>query len=269
MAVTRDPWSAPTNSQYDPDSAPNQNVNCGPTTVTNCLRFMQDKDYRIEDTRNLATSRNGIGTNSSQRKVMFDKRGTAASVRYLTADAVRKLLTGTRAFELSLKMSEIPLSIRKRPFSGGHSVEAVAVGIKNGERGIWVHNPDYHRDRGEPSLYFYPDQHWIRAFYALGGNWLGQKGGWAVVPDKPKVIPSRSIYRHTLLVTILCNFRSGPGRQFSIIKTLPIGTQLKTIEIETDGGSYVVKGVTRHDWVSAVINGKPGWIGRGQAKEIT
>jgi len=265
--VLTSPTQVNPNSQYDSDSAPNQNWNCGPTTVTNVLKFHKDRDFPIEATRNLATSQNGTGTTSGQRKIMMEKRGLASAVRYINATQVRQLLNGKRAFEISLLMSMIPLSIRKRPFAGSHSVMAESKGYRNGQRGIWVKNPDFHRSRGEPSRYFYPDKYWIPAFHALGKNWLGRTGGWAVVPDKDKVISTRVAYKKSCTTKAGLNARSGPSTRHSIVKTLPAGYRFTSIQLEKAGGAYPYSGGTRRDWLSFSLNGRLVWVARAYIKE--
>ena len=250
----------PPNSQYDPDSDPNEAYNCGPTTVTNSVKFMVDKDYGIEATRNLATSRNGSGTTTSERKIMFDRRGVPADVLHLSPSEVKVKLNGKKTFDLALLMSKIPLSIRKRPFPGSHSVEAIAKGTKNGEPGIWVNNPDFHRDRGEPSRYFYPDRYWIPAYQALGG--------WCVVPRKDKVFTTRTSYVRKLKTTAGVNARSGPSTKHSIVKVLPAGYAFTSIQRETAGGTYVAGGQTRRDWVSFNLNGRLVWVAQGYTKGV-
>lgn len=250
----------PPNSQYDPDSAPNQAFNCGPTTVTNSVKFMRDKDFGIEETRNLATLRNGTGTNTSQRKMMFDKRGVPAQVLHLSPADVKNKLNGKKTFDIALLMSKIPLSIRKRPFAGSHSVEAIAKGISGGEQGIWVNNPDFHRDRGEPSRYFYPDRYWIPAYNALGG--------WCVVPTKDKVITTRTAYVRKLRTTAGLNARSGPSTSHSIVRVLPAGYGFTSIQRETAGGSYTVSGTSRRDWVSLNVSGRLVWVAQGYTREV-
>ena len=250
----------PSNSQYDSDSAPNQPYNCGPTTVTNSVKFMVDKDYGIEATRNLVTSRNGNGTTTSERKAMFGKRGVPADVLHLSVSEVRAKLNGKKTFDMALLMSKIPLSIRKRPFSGSHSVEAIAKGIKDGQSGIWVNNPDFHRDRGEPSRYFYPDAYWIRAYQALGG--------WCVVPRRDKVISTRTAYVRRLQTASSVNARSGPSTGHSVVRILAAGYAFTSIQRETAGGTYVAGGATRRDWVSFNLNGRLVWVAQGHTKGV-
>lgn len=248
------------NSQYDPDSAPNEPYNCGPTTVTNALKFHLDKDFGIEATRNLATARNGTGTNISERKIMFDKRGVPASPQHFSYAEVKKALNGKKAFDIALLMSKIPLAIRRRPFPGAHSVEAIGVGYANcpvhgrSEPGIWVNNPDFHPERGEKSRYFYPDHAWQPAYSALGG--------WCVVPNKDKVIATRVPWKHKCKTKAALRARSGPGTTYSTVKTLPKGYVLTTVSLEKNGGAYVYAGMTRRDWASFVLNGRVVWVAR-------
>lgn len=250
----------PPNSQYDPDSAPDQNFNCGPTTVTNVSKFYRDRDFGIEETRRLATSSHSRGTTVSERKLMMSRRGVPCSVLHLTPTQVKAKLDGKRSMDLALLMSKIPLAIRKRPFTGSHSVEAIAKGVVNGLPGIWVNNPDFHRDRGEPSRYFYADRYWIPAYDALGR--------FCVVPDKDKVITTRRAYVRKLRTTSGLNARSGPGTSYSIVRVLPSGYVFTSRELETAGGSYTANGVRRRDWVSFSLNGRLVWVARGFTKEI-
>ena len=254
------PFQPPPNSQYDPDSAPDQNFNCGPTTVTNVVKFHREIDFPIEQTRALATSSHGTGTSTSQRKVMMDRRGVPSSVRHLTPSQVKSLLDGKRTFDLALLMSQIPLSIRRRPFPGSHSVEALAKGIVNGEAGIWVNNPDFNRSRGEPSRYFYPDRYWIAAFNALGG--------WAVVPDNDKVISTRIAYKKACTAIASLNLRSGPGTSYTRVATVAAGFKFTSISLERAGGAYPAgQGTTRRDWLSFNYQGRLVWVARAFVKE--
>jgi hypothetical protein len=254
------PTQPPGKSQYDPDSAPDEGYNCGPTTVVNVLQFHKDRVFPIEQTRALATSSHGRGTSTSERKTMLDRRGIASSVRHLSPDQVKALLNGRRSFDIALLMSKIPLAIRVRPFSGSHSVEAVAKGVSQGSPGIWVNNPDYHRDRDQRARYFYPDRYWIPAFLALGG--------WCVVPDKDKVITTRTAYRKSCTTTAGVNLRSGPGTQYTRLRTVASGTHFTSIQLETAGGAYSANGKTRRDWLSFSFNGRVVWVARAYVKEV-
>jgi hypothetical protein len=253
VTVSTSPLQPVPNSQYDADSAPNQNYNCGPTTVTNVLQFMVDRDYPINDTRRLATTANYCGTNMSQRKTMFDKRGVPASVQHYSHAQVKARLNGHCAFDLALMMGEIPLVIRKRPFAGAHSVEAVAQGYaicpQHGvkEPGIWVNNPDYNRGH-QPYRYFYPDHAWQPAYDKLGG--------WCVVPDKDKVIPTRTAFVRKCKVNAACWARTGPGTQYTQIKVMPVGTLFTSTLKETNGGLYAGN---RKDWIGFTLNGRTVW----------
>jgi hypothetical protein len=118
-----------------------------------------------------------------------------------------------------------------------------------------IFDPNFHRDRPvHPAQIFYPD-------HALKGAFEGY-GGYSVVPDKAKIIPSRVSYVHTLKVTSPVNVRLGPGAKYADVGTLPKGTTVKTIEIERKGQPYRVNGKTRTDWISFKYNGKVRWSAR-------
>lgn len=246
------------NSQYDADSAPNQNVNCGPTTVTNSLKFHLRKDFAINATRRLATSSNGVGTTISQRKTMFDKRGVPADVHKLSYSAMKARLDGTRTFDIALLMSLIPITIRRRPFPGSHSVEALTAGVVSGVPGIYVNNPDFHADRDQKSRTFIPDRYLKPAFDALGG--------YAVIPRKARVMPTRYPYRRSMATTAIVNARSGPGTNFSRVRTLAKGYRFTSTYLETAGGWYDNR--TRRDWVALVVGGKTVWVARKYTREV-
>lgn len=264
--VLKSPFGVKANSQYDRDSAPNEPYNCGPTTVTNVLLFHQDRDYPINETRRLATTANGRGTRSAERKVMFDKRGTPAEVVSLTPSEVRQTLNGLRTMDMALLMSKIARKVRVRPFRGAHSVAAIGVGRAKCpmhgvvERGLWVDNPDFHASRGEVSRYFYPDHEWVPAFKALGS--------WCVRPKRDKVISTRVPFRHDCKLRIARAARSGPGMAYSRVKRLPEGFRFKSIELEKEGGTYQANGRVRTDWVSFNLNGRLVWVKRAYVKVI-
>lgn len=246
------------NSQYDSDSAPNQNVNCGPTTVTNFLKFQTGRDWPINDTRRLATTVDGTGTSLAQRKTMSDKRGVPAEILHLSYAGLKSRLDGTRTLDLPLLMSKIPLSIRKRPFSGSHSVEALVAGVVNGVPGVWVNNPDYHRGL-QPSRYFFPDQYLKPAWEALGS--------WVCRPQAARVVPTRIAYKRTFQTLATVNLRTGPGTQYSSFILVPAGRTYTSIQLEKAGGSYEAYGVTRRDWLSLSFNGHLLWVARGFVRE--
>jgi hypothetical protein len=266
MTVTTSPFEVDANSQYDRDSAPNQPYNCGPASVTNVLKFHRDLDFPINDTRRLATASNGRGTTSAERKVMMDRRGCPSEVIRLSPDQVRSSLNGLRTMEMALRMDLIPLSIRKRPFPGNHSVCVLAVGSaicpvhNKREPGIYVDNPDFHRDRNEESRYFYPDHAWVDAYLALGG--------WCVRPVADKVIPTRVVFRHSCALKEDRYARSGPGMNFTTVKRLDKGFRFSSLRLEKEGGKYIADGALRRDWVSFNLNGRLVWIKRAYVRVI-
>lgn len=265
MPFAIEPTEPAPKSQYASDSAPNQSYNCGPTTVVNAVAYHRDTVYGIEDTRNLATSRNYTGTSTSERKVMLDRRGVPSSVRHLSVAEVKGLLNGRRAFDMALLMGRIPFSIRVRPFAGAHSVEGIAKGYATcpvhrvKEPGIWVNNPDFHPERGERARYFYPDHAWIPAYLALGG--------WCVVPNADKA--TRVAYRKRCRTAGSVNLRSGPSTRHTIVKTVGSGLVFTSIQLERAGGTYsVVARSTRRDWLSFNFNGRLVWVARGYVREV-
>lgn len=260
MSIDHGTFAHVPNSQYDPDSAPNQNVNCGPTTVTNALKFHLGRDFPINETRRLATTANGTGTSASARKTMFDKRGVPAEVTHLSYVDMKRRLDGTRTFDIALLMSKIPLSIRKRPFGGTHSVEGLCAAVVGGVPGVYVNNPDFHVARGESSRRFIPDVYLRAAYEALGG--------WCVIPLKARAVSTRSAYKRRCKATSSVHLRSGPGTNFSSVRMVPSGFPFTSIQLERAGGSYVSAGHARRDWLSFNYNGRLVWVARGFTKEI-
>lgn len=249
------------NSQYDPDSFPNGNVNCGPTTVTNSLKFQTGRDWPINETRRLATPVNGTGTNLAQRKIMFGKRGVPAEILHLSYADMKKRLDGTRTFDLPLLMSKIPLSVRRRPFAGSHSVEALCNAVVNGVSGVYVNNPDYHRARDfEYSRTFIPDQYLKAAYEAMGS--------WICIPASARVVPTRLAYKRSCKTTAGVNLRSGPGTQYSVVKLVPVGLAFTSIQLERAGGAYVAAGKSRRDWLSFNYGGRLVWVARAFTREL-
>lgn len=249
----------PANSQYDDDSAPNKNYNCGPTTITNVIIYQNGRDYGIEATRNLATSRNGTGTTLAERKLMLERRGVPATRHNVSFATLKTMLNGTRTYDVALLMSKIPLSIRKRPFAGSHSVEALSNGVVNGVSGIYVYNPDYRRDK-DSARYFYPDRYFREAYEALGR--------WSVGPTYQRVVPTRKAYVRSHKTTAGVNLRTGPGTAYKSIKVVAAGFAFRSIQIETKGGKYVANGATRTDWLSLNYDGRLVWVARGFTKEV-
>lgn len=249
------------NSQYDPDSAPNGSVNCGPTTVTNALKFQTGRDWPINDTRRLAKKTNGTGTNLAERKIMFGGRGVPAEILHLSYADMKRHLDGTRTFDLPILMSKIPLKIRRRPFAGTHSVEALCNAVVNGVSGVYVNNPDYHRERDfEYSRTFIPDVYLKAAYEALGS--------WICSPSHPRVVATRVAYKRSLKTTASVNLRSGPGTKYSVVKLVPAGFRLTSIQLEKAGGAYGAAGKTRTDWLSLNYAGRLVWVARAFTKEL-
>lgn len=248
------------NSQYDDDSAPNEAWNCGPTTVTNVIRYQKGVDYPINATRRLATSSYHTGTNLSERKVMFEKRGVAASIHHLAYSDMKRRLDGTRTIELPVLMSEIPLSVRGRPFPGSHSVEALCNAVVNGVSGVYINNPDFHEERHERSRYFIPDRYLKQAYDALGS--------FCTIPDHSRVMPSRVRYVRKCRTTATVRLRSGPSTKHSIVHTAPHGFSFTSLQLEKIGGTYLVDGRTHRDWLSLNYQGRVVWVARGYTKEI-
>jgi hypothetical protein len=242
--ATVSPLDVSPNFQYDADSAPNQAYNCGPTTITNIVKYHRDLDFGINDTRRLAVTTNYRGTNSGERKLMLLRRGVACSIRSLTGSQVKSLLTNRRVIELALKMNYIPRVVRLHGFTGTHSVAALANTYsicpvhQRTEPGIWVFDPNFRRgDEPAKRRIFYPDHYWIPAFVNYGG--------WAVVPDADKVITTRVAWRKTctVLPTDGLVVRSGPGTNYSRLGLLARGSKFTSIELEKAGSSYTASGV--------------------------
>lgn len=243
------------NSQYDADSAPNQNVNCGPTTVTNVAKYHVGRDFPINETRRLATTVNGTGTSISQIKTMLDKRGIPSDVTHLDYVGLKKRLDGTRTFDVAVLMAKIPLAIRRRAFAGTHSLEALCNAVVGGVSGVYVNNPDFRAPASGRT--FIPDQYLKAAFDALGG--------WAVIPSKPRVVTSRTAYKKKMVAVGAVNARSGPAVTFARRTTVASGHQFTSARLETRGGLYAAG--TRRDWVSLIVGGRELWVARKYVKE--
>lgn len=260
MTDANAPLAHPVNSQYDPDSAPNQPYNCGPATVTNVIRCQNGRDYGIEATRNLATSRDGNGTTLAERKVMFERRSVPAEVIHPSYADLKKLLDGSRTCEVALLMSKIPLTYRKTSFGGSHSVELLSNAVKNGVSGVYINDPNHHKSRGDSGRRFVPDTYMKAAYEAMGR--------WGTRPTKARVIPSRTSYVRKFRTTAGVNLRTGPGTGYKSVKVVAAGYAFTSRQLETKGGAYTAGGRTRTDWLSFSLNGQLVWVARGYTREV-
>lgn len=249
--------------QWDPDSAPNQGTNCGPSSIEKIANYYKDlAKYGIERTRNLATSRDGTGTNITEQSLMLTRRGIPNTTQRLNPTEIKNYLkTSRRPLGLLLVMSYIPDDIKGNSFDGTHTVTALANGVVNGESGIWVNEPNQHRDRPKyRKNRFFPDQYWIKASAAFGR--------WVIVPDKDKVIPTRLPLRKKWVVTAaILNIRTGPSAATADVGNIGRGGTFTSNLIETKGGTYKVDGKIHDEWLGLIKDGKQRWVAKAYCKE--
>lgn len=254
------PLQSESELQYDPDSSPNFTVNCGPSSIEKIGNFYKDlATFGIEKTRDLGTNRNGTGTNLTEQKRMLERRGIPSEALQLTPAQIHdKLKSGRRPIVLWLHMKYIPQSVKGSTFDGRHAVTALANGVVNGEKGIWVNEPNQHRERaGYKKSRFYPDKFWVPASSAIDR--------WAVVPTKDKAIATRQKLEQAWVVVKSggLNVRSGPSSAKSIVGVLPEGAKFTSNLIERNGGSYRgPDGEITRSWLGYIRSGKQVWVAR-------
>lgn len=258
------PLESDSELQWDPDSYPNFGYNCGPSSIEKVANYFKNlATYGIEKTRDLATSADKRGTTIAEQSTMLMKRGIENDALHLTPAQVReKIASQRRPVSIALKMSYIPDAIKGNSFDGNHSVTALALGVVNGEPGIWVNEPNQRRGS---STYkknrFFPDRYWMKAYNALGS--------WAVVPEKDKYIPTRRPYvkNCTVIARPYLNIRTAPTSTATDVGNLNYGATFKSNLIETAGGYYTVGTTKRRDWLGYIRNGRQVWVARGHCKE--
>lgn len=248
--------------QWDSDSL-QKPYNCGPSSAEKVANFFRNLYfYGIERTRKLGSSRVNTGTNATEQKRMLDARGVPSSVLSLRPSEVKeKLRSGRRPLILWLRMSYIPDNIAGHSFQLDHAVAALANGVVNGVPGIWVNEPN--QKRGSSTYKrsrFYPDRYWIPAAAAVGR--------WCIVPDKAKVITTRTALKKKWIVnTASLNIRSGPSAGTTDVGTFHRGDTFYSNLLETQGGKYVYSGVTHDEWLGFVKDGKQRWVAKAYCKE--
>jgi len=257
------PLSTESELQWDEDSKPNQGYNCGPSSVEKVANYYKDlRQYGIERTRDLATSRDKSGTNAAEQKDMLARRGVPCSVQRLSpTDIKAKLKSTRRPLVLWLHMAEIPDSIKGHPFDGNHAVTALANGVVNDEPGIWVNEPNQHRDGTKyRKNRFFPDKYWIPASAAIGK--------YVIVPDADKVIPTRRPLKKRWVVTAMAlHIRTGPSAATRSVGTMSKGKTFTSNLIETQGGKYIVNGRVYDNWLGFIRDGKQRWVAKAYCKE--
>lgn len=263
MPLYISPLDSPDELQWDPDSAPNYGYNCGPSSVEKSANYYKDLiTYGIERTRDLVPNLNKRGTTIAQQSTMLMKRGVENDAVRISPEAVKSYLkSGRRPVVLALKMSFIPTPIKGNSFDGAHSVTALVNGVKDGEPGIWVNEPNQRRGSSTyQKSRFFPDRYWKPAFRALGN--------WAIVPKNDKVIPTRRpLVKKWIVTTPVLNIRSAPRTEARDVGNLTKGATFKSNLIELAGGSYRVGGSSSKTWLGFVRNGRQVWVARGYCKE--
>lgn len=263
MVLFLSPLQSNSELQWDPDSEPDQGYNCGPSSAEKVANFYKNLlFYGITRTRKLGTSRTKSGTNTTEQKRMLDGRKVPSTVQRLSPSEIKSNLTTSRKpLILWLFMREIPDSIKGSSFDGNHAVAALANGWVDGEPGIWVNEPNQRRGSAQyRAKRFYPDRYWTKASAAIGR--------YVIVPDKPKVIPTRLPLRKTWVVTsVALNIRSGPSAATADVGTFVKGKTFKSNLIETQGGKYTVNGKVHDEWLGLIRDGKQRWVAKAYCKE--
>lgn len=257
------PSRVPGTYQSRPDSAPNKPYNCGPASVVHTARFYKDRDYGINATRQLGCPHTKVGTYPYERQIMFEKLGIKAKADRYSIPQLVALLHQKRWGTASFHMAKIPSPYRQYSFTGYH--EMAIVGVKSGDSpDIAVMDPNYGWPDG--STGYRPQYIWLP--FAIWSVAYKAAGGWAVIADAAKVIPSRRPYVKKCTVTSNgVNVRTGPGLSYTRVTSLSRGATFISTKIETKGGRYVVNGVTRRDWLAFIRNGRTVWIARAFVRE--
>jgi len=231
--------------------------------VTHVSRFYRDRDFGIYATRRLAVSNDRRGTFPSERAAMLEKRGVPCRADRI-GGAQLITLVRSRPVSVSMSMAKIPYPYRRYSFSGLH--EMVAVAVRSGVNGVaemCFMDPNYGWPDGKtgfcPKYIWMPYKVWYPAFAA--------SGGWAVIPDKSKVIVSRYPYVKNCTAKTALNVRTGPRLNAKRVTTLKAGAKFKSTKIEKKGGAYTYNGKTRTDWLAYTRNGKTVWVARAFIRE--
>lgn len=261
--VYTNPAQVPGTFQSRPDSAPNKNYNCGPSSVTHISRFFRDRDFGINATRMLAVAQNARGTLPSERAEMLIKRGVPCKADRIGGSQLITLVR-TRPVSVSMLMGKIPYPYRRYSFAGLHELVAVATrSDTNGVAEMAFMDPNYGWPDGEtgyaPRYIWMPYKVWYPAFTATGG--------WAVVPAFPKDIATRRPYVKKCTAKTIVNVRTGPGLTYKRVTSLSQGASFKSTWLETKGGAYVANGKTRTDWLAFNRDGRRVWVARGFIRE--
>lgn len=176
--------ASPPRFQWEPNSAPSQAYNCGPTCVTQIAEFYKDRWFSIEETRRLITSCCHATTYSQQRD-MLNRRGVPAVIYNITS--LRQLHTitdtGTRPVILALYMARVPASVRGHSFTGWHAV-VVRKGVTGG---FWVTDPNFSPPGG-----LRPDPTGGKRWYSdavIQSAFLNNYQHYAIVPTSNKYVP--------------------------------------------------------------------------------
>lgn len=174
----------PRRSQWEGNSWPNQPFNCGPTCVAWEADYYRDAVFGIEETRNLATLRDGDGTSAEEQAVMLAKRGVPCHVEQPSMAQLKAHLN-TRPVVIGMLMSSIPAAVRGHSFLGVHAVVGRKNAVVNGVSGIMVMDPNFgygHTPDATNGNRFYPDSYVLNA-RLVNGIWRR-----TVVPNSAKAV---------------------------------------------------------------------------------
>lgn len=174
----------PPRRQWEPSSAPNKPVNCGPTSASFVADFYRDATFGIEETRDLVHPANGDGTSGGEQALMLTRRGVSATVQQPTAVQLTALVAnGDRPVIIGMLMSVVPAAIRGHSFPGVHAVVVRQNAVVNGVPGKLIMDPNFGYGQTVDTTNgarFYPDSVVEAARSGAGANRN------AVVPTNPK-----------------------------------------------------------------------------------
>lgn len=179
----------PRRSQWEQNSWPNQPYNCGPTSISFIADFYRDATFGIEETRNLATLRDGDGTSAEEQAIMLARRGVPCHVEQPTMATLKSHLN-TRPVVIGMLMSSIPAIVRGHTFLGVHAVVGRRNAVQSGVSGVIVMDPNFgygHTPDATNGFRFYPDADIARA-RLVNGIWRR-----TVVPNSPKAVGADTV----------------------------------------------------------------------------
>lgn len=261
--------------QWDYDSRPWQSDNCRPTVGAMIAGYYTGRHVSPHAMRirmQGGSSRSGP-TNTHEEVFGLASYGVPATSGWKSVEGVKSMLRSGVPLDISVNYGRIPRDrrwITDFQFYGAHSVLAAEATTQNGVAGLRVRDPNHgSKSRPErPDYTFWPDYIWKRAYVS---DSTGTRGiaVWPLRPAMNQNTPATT-YEHIAEVVIdQTAVREKPTVAGELISRRAKGARLKTSKLQASGGTYVINGISRRDWLGYQYEGQTVWIARGAVRIVS